>query len=312
MRHSHRSSRRGFTLIELLVVIAIIAILIALLVPAVQKVRSAAARVQCSNNMKQVVLATHNVYGTYKVLPPLGAPDGWTPTTLAASAYNGVPWMIFNHLLPYIDQQAVYNLQTKGPVPPGAYCGGQYMVPMPALLCPSDPTTQAGMSQTTYGGANGFAVSNYAANYLVFGNPKGASDYQCVQGANTFAQIPDGVSNTIFFGENYGSCGPSAGNPAATTSAASLWADSTLPWRAVMCHNSASKALSPGYAPCLMFQVQPVMFFTCDPSRGQSGHDAGMNCGIGDGSVRFITSGISTAGWVAACDPRDGQVATDW
>jgi prepilin-type N-terminal cleavage/methylation domain-containing protein len=314
MKNTSFSLRRGFTLIELLVVIAIIAILIALLVPAVQKVRETAARTQCVNNMKQVVLAVHNLYGTNKVLPPLGAPDGWTPTTLANSAYNGGPWMIFNHLLPYVEQKALYELQTKGPVPPGAYCGGQYNKVVPLFLCPSDPTTINGFSQTIRGGANGFAVSNYAANYFVFGNPQGPSDSARVQGKNTFASITDGVSNTIFFGEVYGSCGISAGNNTAdtTTNAAALWADSTLPWRPIMCHNSANKSLPGGYPACYMFQVQPVMFFTCDPSRAQSGHSAGMNCGIGDGSVRFISATISNPNWAAACDPRDGVNASDW
>src|SRR5207237_9117952 len=120
-----------------------------------------------------------------------------------------------------------------------SYCGGQYAVPVPVFLCPSDTTTVGGMSQTTYGGANGFAVSNYSANYLVFGNPLGANDSQCVQGNSRVAKITDGLSNVIFFGEVFGSCGISGGNAGATTSAAALWADSTRPWRPIMCHNTA-------------------------------------------------------------------------
>src|ERR1700730_9857934 len=123
-----RNVRSAFTLIELLVVIAIIAVLIALLVPAVQKVREAAARAQCINNLKQIGLAVHGISDVMKYLPPAAAPDGWTATHLAAAPYNGYNWTVFSWLLPYIEQGDLYKTLTKGNSPPGGYCGGQYMV----------------------------------------------------------------------------------------------------------------------------------------------------------------------------------------
>jgi len=243
--------------------------------------------------------------------------DGWTALTLAAPVYNGNNYTIFAYLLPYVDQQNLFNLLTKGGSPPGTYCGGQYMTPVVVYLCPADASTVAGLSQTTTGGANGFAVGNYVANYLVFGNPNdttqttstesgGSSlDGGLVQGFTKLpAGIPDGMSNTIFFGEAYGSCGL-ASSPGAANATASLWADSTQPWRPIMCTNSATKNASAGYAACNMFQVQPTMYGTCDPSRAQSPHAGGMNVALGDGSVRFVTPSMGAA-WAAACDPRDG------
>src|SRR5437660_9575822 len=99
--------RSGFTLIELLVVIAIIAILIGLLVPAVQKVREAAARAQCQNNLKQVGLAIHNYHDSMRAFPPGASADKapWKTPTTAPDANWGSSWMV--HLLAFIEQTAV-------------------------------------------------------------------------------------------------------------------------------------------------------------------------------------------------------------
>ncbi len=191
--HTRRAAR-GFTLLELLVVIAIIAVLIALLLPAVQKVREAANRLQCQNNLKQLGLGLHNYHGTYESFPP---------AYVAAGLSSGPGWGTF--ILPFIEQVALGRQVPKGsPFWGGpqadstAADGGQ--TPLKLFRCPSDvgPTLNADQGS--------FAVSNYRATcgtlttviYIADADMGGVM-YQ--NSHVRIADVIDGTSNTTVVGE---------------------------------------------------------------------------------------------------------------
>ena len=213
--HPSQARRPGFTLIELLVVIAIIAILIGLLLPAVQKVREAAARIQCANNLKQIGLAALNYESATGTLPP-----GQNATT-----YMGP----LPYILPYIEQGNVYNqipASLFSNTPPGPWWnyvyGGAASYHIKTFECPSDQpyTAQTGVFAYT-----NFSPYNYGGAYFGGANqPLGASNYvpnagslgqtgtfydqwagpYVVQSPTKLTSITDGTSNTIAFGETLG------------------------------------------------------------------------------------------------------------
>ena len=179
-----RTHRRGFTLIELLVVIAIIAILIGLLLPAVQKVRAAAARLQCSNNLKQIGLAMHTYNDTYGSLPP-----GWL-TNSSSQPNPGWSWQAV--ILPYIEQDNLY-MQLNPVITtavPAATAGTPIMTQIKIYRCPADA------GQATNSAYGNYVTTNYVINREVLG-----PDTSNKPAALSIQTIQDGSSNTILVGE---------------------------------------------------------------------------------------------------------------
>ncbi len=204
-----RRRSSGFTLIELLVVIAIIAILIGLLLPAVQKVRDAAARAKCQNNLKQLGLAAFNYESANGKFPP-GVNLPFTTTVgggkkSAGPVYAGKFESLFEFLLPYIEQDNLYHQlnfavdqygNSAGPTTPAATI-------IPTLLCPADPGSQ----QTTFvtgGVTHFFGANSYGGNPGVYGFFTTTMDQTGIFYINSsvkIASITDGTSNTLMFGE---------------------------------------------------------------------------------------------------------------
>ena len=310
---------RGFTLIELLVVIAIIAILIALLVPAVQKVREAAARTQSANNLKQMSLALHSMNDAYKSLPA-GAqayyPRDPSNGSAGSGNWTGLPQLFGNHMVfmqPFVEQQ---NALKDGQANWGnstQIWGGSYFIP--TYVAPSDPTLP---------GTPSGSITSYAVNSYVVGQQ--GNGWGHLPEASLPRAFRDGTSNTIVYFERYTICnnqGPidystvwqSAGtNPAPYWP--SVWNGVNQNW--TNWSNSTSK---PPYPSGIGAAAAPDAFLpqwqptdsACDPTRLQGYSAGGIQVGLGDGSVRMVSPAISQLTWSYACTPADGNpLGPDW
>lgn len=309
---------RAFTLIELLVVIAIIAILIALLVPAVQKVRESAARSQCSNNLRQVALGMHNYHDTFKALPP--------GVSNATPYWGQGGWQVC--ILPYIEQEAIRNMYIDYGVSGGknyydpANIAGATGKQIQMLLCPSDtPPNLRGWP----GGASSTTYHNYVVNYGNTGIDETAT-WQIAtyaglnfQGApftrgvpplglgQKLGKINDGTSTTLMISELiqgkgndlrgctwWGSGSGFVTSLRPNDSAPDLsWSDAT--W----CNPT------PPNPPCAFRTVAYVF-------GARSRHPGGINVAMCDGSLRFIVDGIDIVTWQSLSTTTGNETIGDY
>jgi prepilin-type N-terminal cleavage/methylation domain-containing protein/prepilin-type processing-associated H-X9-DG protein len=358
---------RGFTLIELLVVIAIIAVLIGLLLPAVQKVREAANRVKCQNNLKQLGLAVHNYHDTYNWVPP----GGWLGDRSGSDwSDDRGSWLVFT--LPFMEQSGLYNqipriyfdlnatgsagspsrpLDHVNPVglaatPIGSNDAygrpglGILPVKLPYGRCPSDDWTIDDPHYSNYMGCTGSQCSGGPCGvapdtdpYLLYCDPSNnglgnwgyvaspwhgnSFDATDIRGmfnrlgvVMTFANVPDGLSNTIMLGEctigqndqlrfNYGWYGYNGGNNIAST---------TMPINYATDPNNTGWSGVAYDGSCTNWQTN---VWNWNLSLGfKSKHMGGANFCLADGSVRYISQDIDPRTFNLMGCRNDGQVFT--
>jgi prepilin-type N-terminal cleavage/methylation domain-containing protein/prepilin-type processing-associated H-X9-DG protein len=301
--------RNAFTLVELLVVIAIIGILIALLLPAVQAAREAARRSQCTNNLKQACLAMHNYHDQLRSLP------------VGAWACCWGTWQV--SVLPYIEQQPLYNKYNQGGKATGDWNTVYFSAAnvavttqrLSAFTCPSDSPQAVSLS--------GYLLTqhNYAANYgntgyftqdgdgsaaspvggVTFGGAPFALSACAVGKAYRFSDIRDGLSNTLMFGEVIQGQSTSA---AAIDIRGFTWWGLGAGFTTFLPPNSSSPDIMTDSGYCQTADPNPP----CDPIgmsspnrpanlAARSRHPGGVNVGLCDGSVRFVSDTIAINTW---------------
>ena len=334
-----RSQRRGFTLIELLVVIAIIAVLIALLLPAVQAAREAARRAQCINNLKQLGLATANYHDVNNVFPPGRIYDttvGGFPTIF--SGVQNTTW--FCMMLPMFEQGTLANafnftLGSEGvqtPLPQGYFANSTIAKTKLAMFqCPSDRQNEFQVNPGYAGGALSgfnFTKGNYGVSW---GNTNWGQGFRTAlapgylqsafghDGKIGISRILDGTSNTVIISEvMQGSLLDIRGVMWSSIPGGGSFMTRFTPNGVTDYLNLKSGGDFLNNAPGLFCAPEPVLGLPCFPGAGdndafagaRSRHAGGVNCAMGDGSVRFVKSTISGVTWRAVNTIAAGEVVS--
>lgn len=306
---ANSKTRKAFTLVELLVVIAIIAILIALLIPAVQKIREAAARTKCANNLKQLALAVHAYHDAYKKVPPSGKDNVYNWNTNKAEAGDQT-WSWIARVLPYIEQaQLARTYDIPNSTMASAEAGMAAVIPL--LLCPTAPPWEnpstdwintgwsaVSMGLTNYRGVSG---SNWGKNggssfttafplsdpiYGLDGLDAGNGIFYRTSGRRTLRlnMITDGTSNTFMIGESYHTIDKHTGG----------WPMSNY------VHGTCAIPLNYPDSSSTYTHWQDRYSF-------HSMHPGGANFALADGSVRFIDESIDLDTYRAMSTIRNGE-----
>lgn len=305
----NRFLKSGFTLVELLVVIAIIGILIALLLPAVQAAREAARRMECSNKLKQITLAVHNFHDPHKRLPCASKDPIFTNADVTRGGFLAL-------LLPYIEQQAVYENVINRVGGKQAYYGTYYMVP--TFICPSDGQTywtDSSPMRTNYRGSRAdlarMETDTIVRSWLVCGT----------HGTASFASITDGTSNTVGISEGLihdGDSSSTKGGPFKRKLANVPSHYNQIPQNCLNTkgtgtnlkdtqnttmnddHNMGRRAMDDQTPITYFYTLLPPNSPSCASGynyswvSANSNHTGGVNISLMDGSVRFVSDTIHT------------------